>query len=279
MTRIEELEAMLQIAREASALVARVYATDFAVDYKRPADPVTEADRQANALICSRLAMVFGPVPVVAEESPEGSFDRFWRAPRVFFVDPLDGTRDFVARNGEFVVMIGLAEQGRAISGVVHAPATGTAWIGAVGLGAWEIADGGGPKTPIRVSPERDLREARAVVSRTRRDPDLERALRALGVERISARGSAGLKAADVAVGRADLYIQTGCAGQLWDACAPEAIVRAAGGQCSDLLGNAIDYSQPELGNARGLLMTNSGLHGPVLERLVPLLTQRYSQA
>lgn len=278
MTRADELHAMLTIAREAAAIVARVYQGDFAVDYKGPSDPVTDADRQANALICDRLAAVFGPLPVVAEESPRGAFDGFWLAPRVFFVDPLDGTRDFVARNGEFVVMIGLAEHGRAISGVVHSPAQGIAWAGAVGLGAWEIPDSGG-KTPIRVSGQQRIENARAVVSRTRRGPELTAALAALGVERIVPRGSSGLKGADVATGRADVSIQTGCAGQRWDACAPEAIVRAAGGQCTDLLGNAIDYARRDIRNDKGLLMTNGGLHGPALERLVPLLTPSLSQA
>src|SRR5262249_25685222 len=103
--RTEELEAMLAIAREASAVVARVYATDFAVDYKGPADPVTRADREANELICARLGEVFGPVPVVAEESDESDFAGWVGAPRVFFVDPLDGTLEFVAKNGDFVVM------------------------------------------------------------------------------------------------------------------------------------------------------------------------------
>jgi 3'(2'), 5'-bisphosphate nucleotidase len=270
MTLAEELEAMVLVAREASAIVAMTYATDFAVDYKGPSDPVTEADRRANVFICERLAAVFGAVPIVAEESQATSFDGFWRAPRVFFVDPLDGTREFVAKNGEFVVMIGMAEHGRPIAGVVHAPAYDTAWAGAAGLGAWEISDRGSVKTPIHVSGERRLSGARVVVSRTRRGPDLTAALAALSVNRTVARGSAGLKAADVATARADLYIQPGCAGKLWDACAPEAIVRAAGGCCSDLFGNEIDYSQPDLGIEHGLLMTNGVLHGAVLERLYP---------
>src|SRR5258706_462347 len=108
---------MMPIAREASAIVARVYATDFEVDFKGPADPVTQADREANALICARLAEVFGPLPVVAEESDESEFAGWVGAPRVFFVDPLDGTLEFVAKNGDFVVMIGLAEEGRAGAG------------------------------------------------------------------------------------------------------------------------------------------------------------------
>ena len=241
MNRSEELEAMLAIAREASAIVARVYATDFAVDYKGPADPVTQADREANALICSRLAEVFGPVPVVAEESDESEFAGWVGAPRVFFVDPLDGTLEFVAKNGDFVVMIGLAEEGRAVAGVVMAPALGTAWIGGVGVGAFEIAPAGA-RTPIRVSETNDLASASMVISRSHQSDGMRRVIDSLGITKIAPVGSAGLKAAHVADGRADVYLQPGRAGKRWDCCAPEAIVVAAGGVFTDAHGEAFGY-------------------------------------
>jgi 3'(2'), 5'-bisphosphate nucleotidase len=265
--RIEELEAMLSIAREASAVVARVYATDFTVDYKGPADPVTRADREANALICARLGEVFGPVPVVAEESDESDFDGWSGAPRVFFVDPLDGTLEFVAKNGDFVVMIGLAEAGRAVAGVVMAPAHGTAWIGGEGVGAFEIAPAG-ERRSIRVSDADDLASASMVVSRSHQSDRLKRAAETFGITRVSAVGSAGLKAAHVASGRADVYVQPGRAGARWDTCAPEAIVAAAGGTFTDALGRPISYGGPELANKDGFLATNGRLHERVVERL-----------
>lgn len=266
-SRADELETMLAIASEAAALVAEVYATDFIVDYKGPSDPVTLADRRANALICERLASGFGSIPVVAEESLESSFAGFWEAPRAFFVDPLDGTLEFVSRSDEFVVMIGLAEHGRAVAGVVHAPVAGLAWVGAVGLGAWEVSPTGA-KRPIRVSGQARLCDAELVVSRSHRGLALQRAISLLGGKRVVARGSAGLKGADVAAARADVYLQPGPAGKRWDSCAPEAIVRAAGGTCTDELGTTIEYSCPELANEHGILMTNGRLHDQVLARL-----------
>jgi 3'(2'), 5'-bisphosphate nucleotidase len=248
-------------------VVAKVYATDFAVNYKGPADPVTEADRQANTLICDRLAAVFPGVPVVAEESDESAFAGWVGAERVFFVDPLDGTLEFVSKNGDFVVMIGLAERGRAVLGVVLAPALGTAWVGGEGLGAWEIARTG-EKEPIHVSDVDDPTLARLVVSRSHQAESLQRVIAALGVAQVIPRGSAGLKAADVAAARADIYLQPGRAGKRWDACAPDAIVRAAGGLCTDAFGDAIAYGGPSLDNDRGLLVTNGKLHDAVLRRL-----------
>jgi 3'(2'), 5'-bisphosphate nucleotidase len=267
LNRAAELEVMLRVAREASDVVASVYTTDFVVDYKGPADPVTRADREANALICARLAEAFGPVPVVAEESDESDFAGWVGASRVFFVDPLDGTLEFVARNGDFVVMIGLAERGRPVAGVVVAPALGIGWAGAESVGAFEIGEAG-VRRAIRVSETADLASARAVVSRSHQSDRLPDLIAALGIGQVIARGSAGLKAADVAAGVADVYLQPGHAGKRWDTCAPEAILLAAGGLATDARGQPIDYGGPELGNKNGFLATNGKLHAPLLEAL-----------
>ena len=124
---------LLEIAREAAAIINQVYAAPFEVEYKTPRDPVTLADRRANDHICTRLEAAFPGVPIVAEESDPASFADFRAATRVFFVDPLDGTREFVKRNGEFVVMIGLLDGDRPEAGVIHAPATGESWLGVRG--------------------------------------------------------------------------------------------------------------------------------------------------
>ena len=119
-----ELTAVLSIAREAAEIVRAVYRTPFAVEMKGPNDPVTRADREANTLICARLAEAFPGVPIIAEETPPESLAEareMVRHDRVFFVDPLDGTRDFADRNPEFAVMIGLAIAGRAATGPVDA--------------------------------------------------------------------------------------------------------------------------------------------------------------
>lgn len=267
MSRADDLETMLSAAREAQAVVARVYATDFAVDYKGPRDPVTTADREANALLCERLGKRFPGVPLVAEESDERTFSGWRGAERSFFVDPLDGTVEFVSRNGEFAIMIGLAEAGRAIAGVVLAPATGIAWIGAAGVGAWEIAPGG-ERTAIRVSDTDDLARSRVVVSRSHRGARLEAVLDALAPSEIVPLGSAGLKGVRVATGGADLYVQPGRAGKRWDACAPEAIVVAAGGRFTDARGEPIDYAGGALENTTGVLVSNGRLHDAALDRI-----------
>lgn len=262
----ELLDVLSEIAREAAALINAVYAKPFEVEYKSPRDPVTLADRQANELICQRLARAFPGVPVVAEESDPASFAGYRTAERAFFVDPLDGTREFVKRNGEFVVMIGLLEAGRPVAGVILAPATGIRWVGGVGESAAVVtADA---RTPLSVSATPTLAQARVLSTRSHRSPALERALAALGVRQLDALGSAGLKCAEVAAGTADAYVAPARAGSRWDLCAGEAIIHAAGGKLTDAWGEPIDYRSESLVNERGIVASNGHLHAEILARL-----------
>ena len=260
------LETLLAIARSAAGVILEVYDRPFAVQLKRAREPVTAADRRANALICAALAERFPGIPIVAEESDPGTFRDFRSAPRVLFVDPLDGTREFIARNGEFAVMIGLLDGARAVAGVVHAPVAGMSWVGAPGTGTWRV-EGGGQWVPVRVSPVSDLGRARLVASRSHRSASLQRALAALGAASVRALGSAGLKGAEVAQGTAEAYVDTGPGTKRWDACAIDALVTAAGGRVTDTRGAPIDYRGPDLANRWGLLVTNGLVHDAILTR------------
>jgi 3'(2'), 5'-bisphosphate nucleotidase len=263
MTEIDEL---IRIGRAAAEVILEVYATPFEVEMKGPGDPVTEADRRANALICREIEAAFPGEPILAEESVPERDEIAARAARerVFFVDPLDGTREFIRRNGEFAVMIGLSERGGASLGVVVLPATGEALAGRVGGEALlEGADGG--RRPLRVSSVRSFAEATAVVSRSHRPPAVERLLERLGIRRVVPCGSVGIKVARVVTGAADVYVHAGTGAKLWDVCAPEAILRAAGGRFSDLAGRAIDYGGADLLLRNGLVATNGALHDGVV--------------
>lgn len=263
----ELLEGLLRIAQEAAQLVAEVYSSDFSVGYKAPRDPITEADRRANDLICSRLQASYPGIPIVAEESKEASFSNFRESERVFFVDPVDGTREFVARNGEFCVMIGLLQGVRATHGVLHAPATGTAWAGAIDSGAFRI-DPSGNRTRIAASDCDFIEDARVLASRSHKQEVLERAIRELGARELIALGSLGLKAAYIAEGKADAYVSPARTGKRWDACACDAVVSAAGAVFSDRNGERIDYRGESLDNDKGVVIAPPKLHGRVLDLL-----------
>jgi 3'(2'), 5'-bisphosphate nucleotidase len=258
------LDEVLAIARRASAVVMSVYGAPFDVDFKGKNDPVTLADRESNALICAALAASFGGIPIVAEESDPSAYAGY-AAAAAWFVDPLDGTREFVARNGEFAVMIGLAERGEATLGVIVNPAMDRAFIGAKGLGAFEVAPDGSRRA-VRVSTAKGLAEAELLVSRSHAAAGLEETALRLGFRKVTRCGSAGVKATRIAAGEADVYAQPGRAGALWDACAPEALVMAAGGRATDAFGTVIDYAARELPNHHGFVATNGVLHTDVLE-------------
>jgi 3'(2'), 5'-bisphosphate nucleotidase len=263
------LEVLRVIAGAAGQAVLEMYgAASIPVDYKGRGDPVTAADRRSNRLIVERLNQAFPDIPVVAEESGPASFEGFHEAERVFFVDPLDGTREFIGRNGEFAVMIGLVEGRSAVAGVVQAPVTGVIWAGAVGLGAWRIDAMTGRRTAVGVSATVELTQACIVASRSHRSARLERALAALGAREVRHLGSAGLKGAQVAEGLADAYVDTGASTKRWDACAIDALVTAAGGRVSDVTGAPIDYRGPGLANERGLVVSNGLTHAAILAKL-----------
>ena len=269
--RRAEAEVALVAARAAADLVMRVYAAPFDVEYKAKDDPVTVADRQANALICEHLARAFPGVPLVAEESDPATYAGFAGAGAAWFIDPLDGTREFVAKNDEFAVMLGLAEAGQATVGVIVAPAWGRAFVGVVGDGAWEVSPGGA-RSEIRVSSRDTLKGARFVVSRSRAPELVASFIASVGAAAPAPHGSSGLKGVLVATGDADVYLQPGHAGMRWDACATDALVRAAGGALTEAGGAPFDYKSDEIANVRGMLGSNGKLHPAVVEALARLL-------
>ncbi len=289
-----ELEVAIAAARHAAEAVMRVYATPFDVSFKDVAhdDPVTAADREANTVIVEMLHAAFPEDAIVAEESPvpEG----FEQMARCWFIDPLDGTKEFVARNGEFCVMIGLAIDGRARLGVLAIPALSTTpgedgagflLAGVVGEGCHCIATGGAWQ-PVSIAPSpADSATATVVVSRSRRPELLDALLTALGGPREVPCGSVGVKVARIVLGHADAYVhpapcrRTAQGGESaggtkkWDVCAPEAIVVAAGGAFTDGCGHAIDYRVHELVNRDGLIAAAGPLHSRIVNTLAALVS------
>jgi len=233
------LAALASIAREAGETIMQVYATDFAVRGKDDQSPVTEADERAEKLIVPALQALAPDVPVVAEEAVAAGQvpsvgDLFW------LVDPLDGTKEFISRNGEFTVNIALVHQGRPVLGVVLAPALGRMFLGDVGRGAW-LEDAGG-RRPIRcrVVPETGLT---VVASRSHGDAAALEAF--LGGRKVAALANAGssLKLCLVAAGEADLYPRLGRTME-WDIAAGHAVLAAAGGSVRDLAGQPLRYGK-----------------------------------
>jgi len=261
---------LVGILRRAAALIRDVYARPFAVEFKGPGDPVTLADRRANEVICEALARRFPGIPVVAEESGNESFAGFREAPTVFFVDPLDGTREFIEHRPEFVSMIGLLDGARAVLGVVVDPTTDVAYWGGPSLAAARL-DERDVSSPVRTSETSSLAAARVVASRQRPAAVSRHLALRLGVRALTALGSAGMKGIAVATGAADAYVTPRFGGKRWDACAIDALITGAGGRFTDADGAPLAYRGPGLVNDRGLLGSNGRIHDALLDRLASL--------
>lgn len=261
------LSKLTDIARTAGDLVLRSYRTEIAVEYKGPNDPVTSADKAANTLICDALHSEFPNWPIVAEESDPACFGAYRSADCVFFVDPIDGTREFLDRTDEFVVMIGLVRGNRASAGVIHAPTSGLFWTGEVGELAAQF-ELGSELRALSASRTAALPDSTLLVSRARRSLRLSRQLDAVKPKSIRSLGSAGLKGAMVAEGKADAYVALEKAGKRWDVCALDALVTSAGGRVTDFRGQSIDYRAASLANDYGLVVSNGVLHELLLAKL-----------
>ncbi|MFO0677149.1 MAG: 3'(2'),5'-bisphosphate nucleotidase CysQ [Polyangiaceae bacterium] len=261
------LEELLRVSVRASEKILAIYATDFGVDWKGEADPVTAADREANALLCDAIERSFPGVPIVAEESDAASFAGYRDARECFFVDPIDGTWEFIAKNDQFCVMVGLAESHRATLGVLHSPVGGRVVAGGDGIPAFR-ADPHGDRVPVHVTATSRISDAEFVTSRSHAAPIVDRMMEDLKPRLRTPWGSSGLKGARVAQGLADVYLHPGKAGKRWDACAAEAVVRAAGGEMTDVWGAPFDYRASDLSNFGGMLASNGRLHEELVSRL-----------
>jgi len=222
----------------------RVYATDFAVRGKADTSPVTEADEKAEALILAELRVLTPQIPIVSEEAASAGHTpdigaRFW------LVDPLDGTKEFISRNGEFTVNIALIEEQRPTLGVVYAPALDRLFCGVEGGGARVEEASGSRRIACRRVPSSGL----TVVS-SRSHGDAAALDQFLSGRRVAASVNAGssLKFCLIAAGEADLYPRFGRTME-WDIAAGDAVLRAAGGRVIELDGREMRYGKPGFAN------------------------------
>jgi 3'(2'), 5'-bisphosphate nucleotidase len=232
-SRANLLAKMVAIARDAGALIMRHYAGDIEHRQKSDKSPVTIADEEAERLIIARLGEVAAGIPIVAEEqAAAGSLPDI--ADGVFFlVDPLDGTKEFLSKNGEFTVNIALIEHGHPTAGVVFAPAIGRMFWGTNGQAFEETASNGPAKLiATRAAPKEGMI---AIASRSHRDRFTEEFLALYPIANLIAAGSS-LKFCVIAAGEADIYPRHGRTME-WDTAAGDAVLRAAGGLVTRLDG------------------------------------------
>jgi 3'(2'), 5'-bisphosphate nucleotidase len=271
----QELDAARTLARKAGKVILEVYATDFESEQKLSVDdhyePVTAADRLASRVIVDGLADAFPADAILSEEEKDDLESRL-RSNRTWIIDPVDGTAGFVKRDGDFAVQIGLAEKGEAVLGVVFMPIHDVLMYAARDGGAF--AEVNEQEQTLSVSDKTAFSELGLAISRHHPSKRMGQIIEAFGFTSMIQRGSVGLKVGLIAEQRCDVYIHPGTRTKIWDTCAPEAILRAAGGRMTDLFGRPIRYDALDVQNHDGIVATNGAVHAAVIDRLKPLLTE-----
>jgi 3'(2'), 5'-bisphosphate nucleotidase len=239
------MQQMLPIARVAGGAIMAVYSRGISeVQLKEDDSPVTEADLVAHRVLASQLKPLLSECPVVSEEDAGSlvhrqSHGRFW------LVDPLDGTKEFIARNGEFTVNIALIEDGRCVLGIVYAPAIDVLYWGGAGLGAFRCI--GGQTAAIKVAASNLGKASRVVASKSHLNEATRSLIDRLGEVSLVQAGSS-LKFCRVAEGEADIYPRLAPTCE-WDTAAAQAVLEGAGGVVVDLQRAPLRYGKPDVLN------------------------------
>ena len=241
------IEEVKKIVEKAGDAIMAIYCSDnpMEVTEKSDASPLTMADLAAHHVIVDGLKNLDTVYPVLSEESSAISVDERQGWSKYWLVDPLDGTKEFIKKNGEFTVNVALVENGKPLLGVVYAPVLNKYYLGEVGHGATLISDGREQVIECR-KPAIDG-EIKVVASRSHSGPDLDAFLQKMGSHQKVSIGSS-LKLCMVASGEADIYPRLGPTME-WDTAAAHAVVLAAGGTVSDLQGETLTYNKDDLLN------------------------------
>ncbi len=265
----EILKNILPLAQHAGEEIKKYFkGRQYEVDRKPGNEPVTDADRASEAIIINGIHQHWGTADgILSEEnSDKSSWSQYRRA---WVIDPLDGTKDFIAGRPGFSVMIGLLQDFRPVLGVVHQPLSDLTFYATLGGGAFWLR--GEERIPLHVSPCCDLPKLRLVASHSNRTAIIDEVKRALGIMDEQNIGSVGTKVSLVARGERDIYLNPTRHCRLWDVCAPEIILSEAGGKITDLFGQPIQYQPQHLQLERGFLASNGVCHDAVLEAIRPI--------
>lgn len=246
-----DIQSLVQIAQEAGDVIMEIYSRDFSVEYKADDSPLTEADQASHEVIVKGLQANWPEIPILSEEGRDIAHQERSQWETLWVVDPIDGTKEFIKKNGEFTVNIALVHRNKVIAGVVYAPVLQSMYWAQQGQGAFRqvehhLAEPLEVKTPFATPAEgQDLI---VVASRSHRSPDLEDYLAQLSIKEVVSKGSS-LKICQIAEGSADLYPRIGPTME-WDTAAAHAIVKFAGGNLY-LVGTheELQYNRPDLLN------------------------------
>jgi len=259
---LPETELAVHAVKEAGDAVMKIYKHDFVTTFKKDNEPLTEADLKSNNIIKKIIAST--GYPILSEESLDDKkrldHDKIW------IIDPLDGTSDFVSKSGEFTIMIALVDKHEPILGVIYWPTNDILYVAQKGGGAHKFVNGVWEK--LVISKRLELCNCRVLGSRHHLSSNEANFLKQLNVEKFSERGSS-LKVTDICSGTAELYFTMTNKIKQWDTCASNRLIIEAGGRMTDMFGNKLEYNTKNIYHKNGILVTNGIIHDVITNRYI----------
>lgn len=258
------LDKAIYLAKQAGDTALFYYHKEYEVSDKGNNDPVTQADQASNEVILEGLKEQF-EYGILSEET-EDDLSRMDKE-RLWVVDPLDGTKDFIDKTGEFSIMIGLVEEGAPVLGVVYKPEDGSLYYAIQGRGAFKKIGSREPKR-IHVSSRNEFKNMVLLTSRFHASNTVVKAANELGIENTLTKGSAGLKICSIAEGKADVNINPSNKTWEWDVCAADVILSEAGGKLTDVFENKFTYNKEDPRNKGGYIGSNDWRHLEIIRKV-----------
>ncbi len=258
-----DLKEITNLVKQAGEKVLEIYQRKFKVYEKEDKSSVTEADIASEGIILSGLKKYgYG---ILSEESKDGS-SRL-KKEKIWIIDPLDGTQDFLQKTGEFSIMVGLVYKREPFLGVVYKPVGDKTYFAKKGEGAY-LKKSGRPGKRLQVSSVSNLTKAKFVFSNFHLSKLEKRFIKASKIAQATYMGSIGVKLGLIAEGRADGYLTTSNRTSQWDICAPEIILKEAGGKVTDLKGESFIYNRRQIRNFNGIVASNGRIHTSIIENV-----------
>jgi len=256
-----ETKLALDAAQKAADIVLNIYKQDFSVSQKDDNEPITQADIQSNQVIAKSISQ--SELPILSEESPDQKEKRI-DSKKLWIIDPLDGTTDFVNKTGEFTIMIALVEKNQPIMGVISHPTENKLYVAQKGQGAYRYYNEEWMK--LEVSKTTIISQCRAVGSRFHQSEQEKNFLKTLDFSKFTSRGSS-LKVLDICSAKAELYFTTTNKIKQWDTCASNCIIAEARGKMTDMYGKPLKYNTENVNHQNGILVTNELIHDQIIEK------------
>jgi len=261
-----ETKLALDAAQKATDIVLNIYKQGFSISQKDDNQPITQADIQSNQIILKSISQ--SELPILSEESPDQKEKRI-DSKKVWIVDPLDGTTDFVNKTGEFTIMIALVEKNQPIMGVISHPTENKLYVAQKGQGAYRYYNEEWMK--LEVSKTSIISQCRVVGSRFHQSEREKNFLKTLDISKFTSRGSS-LKVLDISSAKAELYFTTTNKIKQWDTCASFCLVTEAGGKMTDMNGQNLKYNTQTVNHENGILVTNGIVHQTIVDKYYQFL-------